>query len=303
MCWSACLPETTMFFSHARRHRFRLLLVILMALPATAALAESPTLKVMTFNVRTPTDTNDNRWENRRDLMARTIDAQGPDVIGTQELVKRQADDLATRLPQYAWFGEGRRGSGEDDEHMGVFYRTDRLQVLESGDFWLSDTPEVPGSITWGNLYPRMVTWARFKRIADGATFVLYDTHFPYREQDDAARLKSAQLIVKRIARLPKDEPFVLTGDFNTTDGDPAHAALTTVLRDAWLSGAQRGGPEATFHDFTGTADRRLDWILFRGLTLRGVRTLTVHDGPRYPSDHFPVVAVFDLPAPKAASR
>ncbi|WDS37908.1 endonuclease/exonuclease/phosphatase family protein [Pseudoxanthomonas sp.] len=288
-----------MFLFRAPHRRFRLLL-ILMVLPVAAALADTPTLKVMSFNVRTPADTNDNRWENRRDLMAQTIRTQDPDVIGTQELVKQQADDLVARLPQYAWFGEGRRG-GDGDEHMGVFYRTDRLKVLESGNFWLSDTPDVPGSITWGNLYPRLVTWARFRRTADGATFVLYDTHFPYRDQDDAARLKSAQLIIKRIAGLPKDEPFVLTGDFNTTDRDPAHAALTAVLKDAWLAGAPRSGPEATFHDFTGTPDRRLDWILFRGLALRRVDTLTVHNGPRYPSDHFPVVAVFDLPAPKTA--
>ncbi|MET1023375.1 MAG: endonuclease/exonuclease/phosphatase family protein [Pseudoxanthomonas sp.] len=291
-----------MFFSRARRRRFRLLLIILMALPAAAALAETPTLKVMSFNVRTPADTNDNRWENRRDLMARVITAQSPDVIGTQELVKRQADDLVARMPQYRWFGEGRRG-GDGDEHMGVFYRTDRLRVLTSGNFWLSDTPEVPGSITWGNLFPRLVTWARFERISDGATFILYDTHFPYRDQDDAARLKSAQLIVKRIAALPADEPFVLTGDFNTTDADPAHAALTAVLKDAWLAGAQRSGPEATFHDFTGQPDRRLDWILFRNLTLRSVDTLTTHAGPRYPSDHFPVVAVFELPKPAAPSH
>jgi endonuclease/exonuclease/phosphatase family metal-dependent hydrolase len=286
-----------MFFSRARRRRFRLLLIILMVLPTAAALAETPTLKVMTFNVRTPADTNDDRWENRRDLMAQTIRTQAPDVIGTQELVKRQADDLIARLPQYAWFGEA-RSSNEGDEHMGVFYRTDRLQVLASGNFWLSDTPEVAGSISWGNLFPRMVTWARFKRVADGATFVLYDTHFPYRDQDDAARLKSAQLIVKRIAALPKDEPFVLTGDFNTTDADPAHAALTAVLKDAWLAGAPRSGPEATFHDFTGNPDRRLDWVLFRNLTLQSVQTLATHAGPRYPSDHFPVLAVFALPKP-----
>lgn len=283
------------FASNARRRRVRLLLLILMVLPTGAAFAANP-LKVMSFNVRTPADTNDNRWENRRDLMAQVIRTQDPDVIGTQELVKAQADDLIARLPKFAWFGES-RGGGEDDEHMGVFYRTDRLRVLESGNFWLSDTPEVAGSITWGNVFPRMVTWARFQRIADGATFMLYDTHFPYRDQDDAARLKSAQLIAKRVAALPQDEPFVLTGDFNTTDADPAHAALTAALTDAWLAGAPRSGPDKTFHDFTGTPDKRLDWILFRGLTLRSVETLTIHAGPRYPSDHFPVVAVFDLPA------
>ncbi len=290
-----------MFFSRARLRRFRLLLIILTVLPATAALAGTTTLKVMSFNVRTPADTNENRWDNRRDLMAQVIRTQDPDVIGTQELVKAQADDLIARLPKFAWFGEGRRG-GEGDEHMGVFYRTDRLRVLESGNFWLSDTPEVASSITWGNVFPRLVTWARFQRIADGATFVLYDTHFPYREQDDGARLKSAQLIIKRVTALPQDEPLVLTGDFNTTDADPAHATLTTVLTDAWLAGAPRSGPDKTFHGFTGTPDRRLDWILFRGLKLRSVQTLDTHVGPRYPSDHFPVVAVFDLPAGRTPS-
>jgi endonuclease/exonuclease/phosphatase family metal-dependent hydrolase len=285
--------------ARARRRRVRLLLLILMALPAGAALAAAGPLKVMSFNVRTPVDTDDNRWDNRRELMARVIDSQDPDVIGTQELVRQQADDLVARLPQYAWFGAGRRG-GDGDEHMGVFYRTDRLQVREAGDFWLSETPEVPGSISWGNLYPRLVTWARFQRLADGATFMLYDTHFPYRDQDDAARLKSAQLIVRRLAALPASEPVVLTGDFNTTDADPAHAVLTAVLTDAWLAGVPRSGPEATFHGFTGTPERRLDWILFRGLALRSVATLTTHAGPRYPSDHFPVVAVFDLPGAPA---
>lgn len=290
-----------MFFSRIRRRRFRMLLIILTGLPIVPALAAASTLEVMTFNVRTPADTDDNRWENRRDLMAQVIRARAPDVIGTQELVSRQAEDLAARLPQYKWFGEGRRG-GDGDEHMGVFYRADLLRVLESGNFWLSDTPQVAGSISWGNLYPRMVTWARFQRIADGATFVLYDTHFPYREQDDAARLKSARLIVDRVSALPAGEPFVLTGDFNTTDRDPAHAVLTSVLTDAWLSGAPRSGPDATFHDFTGTPDRRLDWILYRGLKLRSVETVTTHEGPRYPSDHFPVIATFDLSPPSPAS-
>lgn len=284
------------FASRARRRRIRLLLLILMTMPASFALAQAMPLKVMSFNVRTPADTNDNRWDNRRDLMARVIGAQDPDVIGTQELVRQQADDLIARLPKFAWFGAGRRG-GEGDEHVGVFYRTDRLKVLTSGNFWLSDTPEEPGSISWGNLFPRLVTWARFGRVADGATFVLYNTHFPHREQDDAARLKSAQLIVRRLAALPEDEPLVLTGDFNTTEADPAHAVLAAVLTDAWLAGGPRSGPDKTFHDFTGTPDRRLDWILFRGLTLRSVRTVETHAGPRYPSDHFPVVAVFDLPA------
>jgi endonuclease/exonuclease/phosphatase family metal-dependent hydrolase len=266
------------------------------ALAAAKAPAEAQTLKVMSFNVRTPADTNDDRWENRRQVLFDLLREQDADVIGTQELVKRQADEIIAALPQYTWFGRGRRGD-DSDEHMGVFYRPDRLRVIASGDFWLSDTPDVAGSITWNNVLPRMVTWARFERIADGARFTLYNTHLPYREQDEAARERSARLIFERLAKLPADEPFVLTGDFNARPDSGVHKLLTEKLSDAWLSTGHRSGPERTFHGFTGKPDHRIDWVLFRNLQLQSVETLDMHRGARYPSDHFPVVARFTLPA------
>jgi len=256
-------------------------------------------LRVMTFNVRLPTDSDGaNRWEARRTLMAKVVAHENPDLIGTQELYQRQGDDLVARLPQYAWFGQGRRG-GDGDEHMGVFYRKDRLRVLASGDFWLSDTPEIVGSITWGNLYPRMVTWARFQRIADGAIFVLYNTHLPYREEDEPARERGAALILARLQQLSADEPIILVGDFNTVPDGPTHTLLTTALTDAWTAAPRRLGPPATFHNFTGKADKRIDWILFRGLQAKLARTVTTQRHGRYPSDHFPVVVDFELSARK----
>ncbi|WIG56616.1 MAG: hypothetical protein OJF61_002404 [Rhodanobacteraceae bacterium] len=249
------------------------------------------TLRVMTFNVRYPAP-NDGpeRWESRRDLFVRTIREQHPDVLGTQELYKEQGDYVVAQLPGYKWFGMGRKGN-DGDEHMGVFYRTDELRVLDSGNFWLSDTPDVPGSISWGTLFPRMVTWARFQRRDDGRTFVMFDTHLPYREQDDAAREKGAAVILARIAKLPPDEPFVLTGDFNTTPDSKVHAMLTQHLQDAWLVAPHRSGPDKTFHDFTGNPSERIDWILVRGFRVKDARTVTTHQGKLYPSDHFPVVA------------
>lgn len=257
-------------------------------------------LRVMTFNVRLPVDSDGaDRWEARRALIAEVVKREHPDLIGTQELFKQQGDDLVARLPQYAWFGRDRRGGGDGDEHMGVFYRKDRLRVLATGDFWLSDTPEVVGSITWGNLYPRMVTWARFQRVADGATFILYNTHLPYREEDEPVRTRGAALILERLRQLPADEPILLTGDFNTVPDSPAHALLTTTLTDAWLAASRHQGPPATFHNFTGKADLRIDWILFRGLQAKSARTVTTHRRGRYPSDHFPVVVDFELSARK----
>lgn len=259
--------------------------------PATAQ-----PLRVMTFNVRLLTDVDGpNQWRYRRDLAAAMIRRQDPDVIGTQELFAEQGDDLVARLPQFAWFGEGRHG-GRGDEHMGVFYRRDRLSVVESGNFWLSDTPDVPGSISWGHPYARMVTWALFERVADHRRFYLFNTHLPYREEDGDARLRGVKAIMARVAALPKDIPVIVTGDFNNDPIGPVYGAIAARLTDAWIAAPRRAGPDGTFHDFTGTPDQRIDWIFFRGLRALHARTVTTHRGALYPSDHFPVVTTFRWP-------
>ena len=256
------------------------------------------TLRVMTFNVRTGM-ANDglNDWNHRRDIMVDTIREQHPDVLGTQELNKFQGDYIVGKLSQYVWFGIGRRGD-DGDEHMGVFYRSDRLRVIDSGNYWLSDTPDNPGSITWGNPYPRMVTWALFERKADGRRFYYCNTHFPYRDEDELARTRSAEEVLMPLNALPADMPIVVTGDFNSSPDKPDHAVLTSLLDDAWSSAIHHEGPEKTFHNFTGVADRRIDWILYRGFRALTAKTVTTQQRGRYPSDHFPVFAELAWPAP-----
>ncbi len=255
----------------------------------------------MTFNVRVPVDTGMNAWANRRDLLVKVIRQQRPDVLGTQELTEEQGQYIAAHLPGYAWFGQGREG-GSKGEHMGVFYRTDRLKVLASGDFWLSDTPDVPGSRTWGQPYPRMVTWARFRQRQGGGTFDYFNTHFPYLEADVRARMLSAEEILQRIGKLPLTARVILAGDFNCGPDSTVYAKLTGTLHDAWVGAAVRSGPDKTFHNFTGNPDRRIDWILTRGFNARTARTITTHEGASYPSDHFPVVAVL-VPASAAKGQ
>ncbi|WP_077514167.1 endonuclease/exonuclease/phosphatase family protein [Rhodanobacter sp. B05] len=272
------------------RRWFSMLVLVLSLGTAGAGVAAATPLRVMTFNVRVPVDTGMNAWVNRRDLMVQVIKAEHPDVLGTQELTEEQGEYLAAHLPGYAWFGQGREG-GTKGEHMGVFYRTDRLKVLRSGDFWLSDTPQVPGSRTWGQPYPRMVTWARFRLRDGGGTFDYFNTHFPYLPQDVRPRMLSADEILQRIGKLPPGARVILAGDFNCAPDTPVHAKLTANLHDAWMQAGSHSGPAKTFHNFTGNPDQRIDWILTRGFKALAVRTVTTHDGARYPSDHFPVVA------------
>lgn len=265
-------------------------LAALLALAPVQAAPDRGGLTVMSLNIRYPAPGDGvNQWEQRRDLTLAAIRAAAPDLIGTQELFQRQGNDIVARLPEYGWFGFDRRG-GHADEHMGVFYRRDRLKIVEIGEFWLSDTPAVPGSITWGHPYPRMVTWATFETRA-GRRFRFYNTHFPYRAEDEPAREKAAALIAARIAAGPADQPVILTGDFNTGPDSRPHAILSDTLADAWTKAATRSGPDFTFHGFTGKGDRRIDWIFTRGFTVDATRTIDTRRGPRFPSDHFPVVA------------
>ncbi|WP_127170659.1 endonuclease/exonuclease/phosphatase family protein [Xanthomonas euvesicatoria] len=269
--------------------------LLCIALPALAVTPAAP-LRVMSFNVRVPADTDgDKRWQVRRAAMVALIKQTHPDVFGTQELVSEQAAFLAEQLPDYRWFGQGRRGD-DSDEHMGVFYDARVLQVVESGNFWLSDTPERAGSITWGNVLPRMATWALFERRSDKSRFYLFNTHFPYRDEDEPARERSARLILSRIAQLPATVPVVLTGDFNSDPDKITYPTLTAVLRDARAQASKRSGPENTFQDFTTHPTRRIDWILYRGLRPTRFATLDDRPGGILPSDHYPVMAEFGWP-------
>ncbi len=270
-------------------------ILVLLTLLAGALGAEP--LRVMSFNVRYPASGDgDNRWELRRDLLVATIREKNPDVLGTQELFHEQGQYIVEKAPEYAWFGVSRRGN-QGDEHMGVFYRKDRLKVLESGNFWLSETPETPGSMSWNVSLPRMVTWGLFQIAGTTKRFHLYNTHFPHRKEDQAARLECARLIAARLGKLPKKACVILTGDFNAPAGEEVYQTMAAGMRDTWLEAPAREGPEGTFNGFRGrTNGPRIDWILYRGaIRTRSAEIVRKNDNGRYPSDHFPVFAVLDL--------
>lgn len=267
--------------------------VALLTQPASAA-PKAPPLRIMSFNVRTTLGTHDGpeEWPNRRGLFMQTVKAAHPDVMGTQELTQVQADDIVHDLPEYRWFGIDRRG-GHADEHMGVFYRRDRLTLVRSGNFWLSETPDIPGSNSWHTPFPRMTTWGLFEQKAGHRRFYLFDTHLFYREEDEPARTKGVRVLLEQMARIVGASrlPVVVTGDFNTTPSSDAYKLLSQHMTDTRLRAPVVRGPEKTFHNFTGNPDQRIDWIFEKGLTPLSFATITNHRDGLYPSDHFPVFA------------
>lgn len=283
---------------------FRLALCVLMLAASTltvaAATAEKDTLRVMSFNIRyaSPND-GVNVWEKRRALTLKTVQEQQADLIGMQELLRGQAEWLQAKLPHHAWFGKGRNGNEEDgngNEHMGVFYDTRRLKLLAQGDFWYSDTPDVPGSNNFDGPMPRMATWGHFEDRRTGKRFYLFNTHLAHTDAAEALRERSARLLLARMATLAGTERVVVTGDFNAHPDGAVHRLLTATLSDAWEQAPVRSGPEKTAHAFTGNPDARIDWVLYRQFGIRSVHTVDVHEGAVYPSDHYPVVAELTWP-------
>lgn len=285
-----------------------------------AAPGDRATLRVMTFNVRYASWRKPNAWPARRPAVSELILAERPDLIGTQEGVDRQLGEMADDLPEYAWLGEGRNG-GREGEFMAVFYRTDRLALVDQGHFWLSDTPEVKGSKSWGNTLPRMATWARFRDLTDEREFYLLNTHFDHKSQ--TSRERSAELIVDRVQSMTPRLPVIVTGDFNAVQTSQVHKTLTAraesdetdvranriELTDVWEIAERHEGEGdgvSTFHGWDEPDDknRRIDWILTSPQwSVAGARVVLFRKGEQWPSDHFPVVADLTLNDATATGR
>ena len=254
--------------------------------------AHDESLHVMSFNLR---HAGDGSWARRRPVMAELLGREQPTLLGTQEGLYAQLKDIRRDLPdRYDWIGVGRAG-GSRDEFVAVFYDTDRLDPIEFDHFWLSSTPAVIGSRSWGNRVVRMATWIRFADLRTGKEFVAVNTHFDHLSEN--ARRRSAALVRERVAGVT---PVVLTGDFNTraTDSVSYDTLVAGGLTDTWPAAQERRTPlYATFHGYYPLVPNgdRIDWILVRGATVAaaGINTFT-HDG-RYASDHLPVQALITL--------
>ncbi len=282
--------------------RYRLLSAGLVGALTLAVAAAECELTVMTYNLRYASETPPNAWSQRRPLMKACIEAAQPDLIGTQEGLYHQLKDLAADLPGYDWIGLGRDG-GSRGEFMAIFYRRARFEPLEFDHFWLSDTPEVIASSTWGNTNRRMVTWVRFRDRDSGAEFYFWNTHLDHALQ--GAREKAAQLIRQRVGALKTRLPVLLVGDFNAVAGaNPVYDLLVRDggFQDTWTLARERRN--ADYNTFNGFAPprregQRIDWILVRGeVEVAWSEIVTFARDGQFPSDHFPVVTRLRLRTP-----
>ncbi|MET8764282.1 endonuclease/exonuclease/phosphatase family protein [Lentzea sp. NPDC004782] len=248
-------------------------------------------LSVMSFNLRYASTAEPNSWAARRPAMAQLLLTELPAVLGTQEGLYGQLLDIAHDLPDhYDWIGLGRAG-GSHDEFMAVFFDTLRVQPLEFDHRWLSATPNVVGSTSWGNRVIRMVTWIRFADRATGTQFVVVNTHFDHESEN--ARVRSAEYVRDLVSGLTL--PVVLTGDFNAAAGaSQTYSILTGGLADSWLAGRQTTPAYGTFHGYGPLVPNgpRIDWILTRGVTVESAAINTYRRDGQYPSDHLPVQAL-----------
>lgn len=257
-------------------------------------------VRVMSFNLRLNVDSDgEDAWPNRRDAVAQIIG--GADIVGVQEALPGMLADLDARLPTFARVGVGRDADG-GGEQSAVLYRADRFEVLGAGTFWLSTTPDAPGSVGWDAALPRIATWVRLRE-RGGAPFVFVNTHFDH--VGVQARRESARLLADRALALADGAPLVVTGDVNAVDTSDVYRTLTARLRDARrVSETPATGPAATWNAFgRATDNRRIDLVLVGGparvlragtddRTLGDVRGT---DNARLPSDHYPVTATVAL--------
>lgn len=234
--------------------------------------------RVMTFNLRRDVAADGvNRWDARRDLVAETVLAHVPDAIGTQEGLAHQLADLDARLPGYARIGRDRHGD-DTDEACAIYYSRARLRLLAWGTLWLSDTPGVAGSATWGNRHPRIVTWARFLDLRTQREVTLANTHLDH--ESETARRRAAQFLAERLPGA------ILMGDLNAEPGEATH---TILLGAGWDDADAR---EPTFHGFTGEARARLDHVFVpRTHRVRSTRVVAHARDGVHASDHHAVLA------------
>ena len=255
-------------------------------------------LKVMSFNIRLGV-ANDgkNRWDLRKELVVKTIREYNPDLLGLQEVFPMQEEYLRENFPEYSYYGRSRLVDPKEGEACSVMFRKERFEPMEQATFWLSETPEEPGSKSWDSSLPRIANMISLQdKQAGGKKLVLINTHFDHRGK--VAREEAAQIIRGRVTELKKGTPVVITGDFNSGEGSKPYQSLVggNIIDTFRKVHPGRTEEESTFTAWTGRLiGNRIDWVLCSSNFRVGSAEINrTNENGRYPSDHYPVTATLN---------
>jgi endonuclease/exonuclease/phosphatase family metal-dependent hydrolase len=267
--------------------------------------AQNLNLKVMTFNIRY-NNPNDGiySWDVRKPMVFDLIQKENPEILCCQEVLYDQLADLARVLPGYEWVGAGRDDGKRAGEFNPVFYNSIRFDIKGTGNFWLSETPNTPGTRSWNAACNRIVTWVKLYDKRFRKKLFVFNTHFDH--QSEEARKESASLLLSAISQVAGDAWVIVTGDFNDTPTSATYRILTGGQRDLTLintdhiSRQEPSGPDYTFIGFPFKPDpgNTIDFIFTKNnqsATVLEHRVITDNIGGQYPSDHLPVVVNFEL--------
>lgn len=255
-------------------------------------------IDVMTYNILYASfDSGPHSWDQRRQGIYTIV--KGHDFVGMQEVLPVQITDIMENTEgQYAALFRTRDADPTSGEGSPILYNKSRWKVLNSGYYWLSDTPLVPGSNTWGAAFNRILTFAFFSDTSSGDSILVINTHFDHISQ--FAREKSIALILDKFGKYFSSMPVVFMGDLNSLPDNPVYTRIAneTDLADSWLKAKtpeQTNG--ASFHGYTcGKPSERIDYIFTSPfLDIISSKVLYTQYNAEYPSDHFPVNTILSF--------
>jgi len=260
-------------------------------------------IKVMTLNVRmdTPYDSI-NAWPNRAEMVCDFLKDEKPDLLGMQEVLLHQYEALDSALEDYMSIGVGRNDGAKSGEMNPIFFRKERFDLVRTITFWLSETPDIPGSQAWGANLPRIVTWAELVDRNSSEHLFFFNTHFAH--DSDSARVMSSKMLLNKVDTIASGFPFIITGDFNMLPTSKGYEILTgpaesvPLLQDSYeISEKRPYGPEYTFNSFSDMGGSgRIDYIFVKeGMEVLDHRTTIKKERGIYISDHWPVEAIVRL--------
>ena len=274
---------------------FFLATVTLLLLCSSNDTPDNPaSMNVATFNIRmdTPNDSLD-AWPHRKEMVKGLIAFHDFDLFGIQEGFHHQIIDIL-ELGTYAYVGGGRDDGKSAGEHSAIFYKKERFEMLHNGDFWFSETPDVPGKGWDATCCNRICSWAHFKDRSSGREFYFFNMHYDH--QGKEARKNSSLLLLQRVREIAGDNPAICTGDFNAT---PESEPIRIILQDGLLNDAYTAtqrppyGTTGTYNSFNLNAKMkdRIDYVwTTRHFTVNKYGVLNDMQYGHFPSDHFPVM-------------